>query len=75
MNAKLTKRALKLSYFTIIYNIAEGILAIFADLTKISWSSIVIILCYFLTPCLTAEFYTYKNVLLYNFNDVRPHSW
>ena len=32
MNSKLTKRALKLSYFTVIYNIAEGILAIFAGL-------------------------------------------
>lgn len=32
MNSKLTKRALKLSYFTIIYNIVEGILSIFAGL-------------------------------------------
>lgn len=30
MNSQLTKRALKLSYFTIIYNIAEGIISIFA---------------------------------------------
>lgn len=29
MNSQLTKRALKLSYFTIIYNIAEGIISIF----------------------------------------------
>ena len=32
MDSKLSKRALKLSYFTIIYNIAEGILSIFAGL-------------------------------------------
>ena len=32
MNSKLQKRALNLSYFTIIYNIAEGILSIFAGL-------------------------------------------
>jgi divalent metal cation (Fe/Co/Zn/Cd) transporter len=40
LNAKLTKRALKLSYFTIIYNIAEGILAIFAGLISGSISLI-----------------------------------
>lgn len=32
MDPKLYKRALNLSYFTIIYNIAEGILSIFAGL-------------------------------------------
>ncbi len=32
MESKLYKRALNLSYFTIIYNIAEGILSIFAGL-------------------------------------------
>lgn len=32
MNSKLSKRALNLAYFTIIYNIAEGILSIFAGL-------------------------------------------
>jgi hypothetical protein len=32
MDSKLTKRALNLSYFTIIYNITEGILSIFAGL-------------------------------------------
>jgi divalent metal cation (Fe/Co/Zn/Cd) transporter len=40
LNAKLIKRALKLSYFTIIYNIAEGILAIFAGLISGSISLI-----------------------------------
>ena len=40
MNSKLTKRALKLSYFTIIYNIAEGILAILAGLISGSISLI-----------------------------------
>ena len=32
MGSKLNKKALNLSYFTIIYNIAEGILSIFAGL-------------------------------------------
>lgn len=32
MESKLYKRALSLSYFTIVYNIAEGILSIFAGL-------------------------------------------
>ena len=32
MNSKLNKRALNLSYFTIIYNIAEGLISIFAGL-------------------------------------------
>ncbi len=32
MNSKLNKKALNLSYFTIIYNIAEGLLSIFAGL-------------------------------------------
>lgn len=32
MDSKLSKRALNLSYFTIIYNIAEGLLALFAGL-------------------------------------------
>ncbi|MBI5679972.1 MAG: cation transporter [Methanobacterium sp.] len=40
MNSKLSKRALNLSYFTIIYNIAEGILSIFAGLTAGSISLI-----------------------------------
>lgn len=32
MESKLNKRALNLSYFTIIYNIVEGVLSIFAGL-------------------------------------------
>lgn len=32
MNSKLNKKALNLSYFTIIYNIAEGLISIFAGL-------------------------------------------
>lgn len=33
MNPKLSRRVLNLAYFTIIYNIAEGLLALFAGLT------------------------------------------
>ena len=33
MNSKLSRRVLNLAYFTIIYNIAEGLLALFAGLT------------------------------------------
>ena len=32
MNFRLNKKALNLSYFTIIYNIAEGLLSVFAGL-------------------------------------------
>lgn len=40
MNSKLSKRALNLAYFTIIYNVLEGILSIFAGLSAGSISLI-----------------------------------
>lgn len=40
MNSKLYKRALNLSYFTIIYNVVEGILSIFAGIIAGSTSLI-----------------------------------